>query len=69
MVPTCVQRYIIASLRRRMTDPKPSDISDSGDSSSLSVSDWIDTSNYKFGNIYRRNFWSIIEHNRLTLKA
>ena len=49
-----MQRYIIASLRRRMTDPKPSDISDSGDSSSLSVSDWIDTSNYKFGNIYRR---------------
>ena len=44
-----------------MTDPKPSDISDSGASasSSLSVFYWIGTSNYKFGNIYRR----FLEHN------
>ena len=44
----CVQRYMIASLRLRMTDPKPSELCDSGAtcaSSSLSVSD---TSNYKF---------------------
>ena len=36
----CVQRYMIASLRLRMTDPKPSDISDRrvSASSSLSVS-------------------------------
>ena len=46
----CVKRYMIASLRLRMTDPN---ISDSGASasSSLSVSDWIDTSNDKFGNM------------------
>ena len=47
--------------RLRMTDPKPADISDSGTSNSLSVSDWIDTSNYKFWNIYYCNFLSIIE--------
>ena len=44
----CVQRYMIASLRLRITDPKPSEISDSGASNFLSVSDWIDTSNYKY---------------------
>ena len=32
-----------------MTDPKPSEVSDSGASSSLSVSDWIDTSSVAGG--------------------
>ena len=60
---------MIASLRLRMTDPKPSEISGSGASRSLSVSDWIDTSNYKFWISLLIKFWSIIEHSRLTLKA